>query len=64
MYFLDESIKYDQGSGFLQSEETFGVILTETWTDFLLKPNQWIFKFHCNEMPGEEVISLLQPSTH
>lgn len=29
MYFLDESIKYDQGSGVLHSEETFSVILTE-----------------------------------
>lgn len=53
MYFLNESIKYDQGNGVPQSEETFSVILTEIWTDFLSKPNKWIFKFHCNEMPGE-----------
>lgn len=45
------------------SKETFNVILTEIWTDFLLKPNKWIFKFHSNEMPGEEAFSLLQPST-
>lgn len=63
MYVLDESIKYDQGSGVPHSEETFGVILIEIWTDFLSKPNKWIFKFHCSEMPGEGV-SLLQPSTH
>lgn len=51
MYSLDGSIKYNQGSGFPQSEETFlRVILTEIWTDFLLKPDKWIFKFHCNEM--------------
>jgi hypothetical protein len=34
------------------SEEAFSVTLTEIWTDFLLKPNKWIFKFHSNEMPG------------
>lgn len=64
MYFLDESIKYDQGSVFFQSEETFSVILTEMWTDFLLKPNKWIFKFHSSETPGDEAIRLPWPSTH